>query len=160
MKLSIDRLREVMAYDHESGLFTWLITRGKARIGKQAGCPDHRGYMVCGIDGVRYYMHRLAMMHVTGYAPTAFVDHINGCRGDNRISNLRDVPHSINRQNQRVASRNSKSGVLGVRKFGNAYRATICVNSLPVHLGTFATPDEAQAAYLRSKRDLHPGCTI
>jgi hypothetical protein len=40
------------------------------------------------------------------------------------------------------------------------WRARIQVNGKGVHLGMFATPDEAHEAYLIAKRKLHEGCAI
>ena len=38
--------------------------------------------------------------------------------------------------------------------------ATISVGGRQSYLGTFATPEEAHAAYLAEKREKHQGCTL
>lgn len=159
-ELTVERLREVLRYDPETGVFHWLVSRGKAAVGAVAGCSDHRGYLVTGIDGKRYYLHRLAVACVTGKMPGELVDHLNGDRSDNRWINLRETTHAVNMQNQRAPSKNNMLGLLGVRRFGSNYRSAICVDGKPKHLGTFPTPDQAHEAYLAAKRQMHAGCTI
>lgn len=158
--LTVERLRGLLDYSQETGVFTWRESRGKAKAGAVAGCREHRGYIVISIDGVRYYAHRLAVLHMTGRWPAAFVDHRSGNKGDNRAAELRDVAHAVNQQNQRTASANNKLGVLGVRKFGKRFRSAICVGGAAKHLGTFDTPELAYDAYIAAKRRLHEGCTI
>lgn len=160
MSLTLERARVALRYDAETGLLHWLVSRGKARTGAVAGCPDERGYIVLSLDGKRYYAHRIAWLLMTGAWPAELVDHINGIKGDNRWSNLRDVTHEINQQNQRAASRNSRSGILGVRVFAGKHRAKITVNSSEVHLGTFDSAEAAGQAYLDAKRRMHKGCTL
>lgn len=65
-------------------------------------------------------------------------------------------------QNQRRAHANSTSGFLGVhyKARNNKWAAQIQVNKKRKHLGLFDTPEEAHAAYLKAKRELHDTCTI
>jgi hypothetical protein len=97
---------------------------------------------------------------MTGRWPNGVVDHINGDTSDNQWSNLRDVTHSVNCQNQRRAKRSNASGLLGVSFFDGKPRASISVDGRPIHLGTFDTPEAAHQAYVEAKRKLHAGCTI
>ncbi len=154
------RVQRLLSYDADTGVLTWLESRGKAKAGSVAGCADGRGYTVLSIDGKRHYAHRIAMLVATGVDPVHCIDHINGNKGDNRRVNLREVSHAINQQNQRTPSRNNRLGVLGVRRLRARFRATICVNSSPKHIGTFDTMEEAHSAYLAAKRAQHEGCTI
>ena len=43
---------------------------------------------------------RLAWLLTHGTWPAHVIDHINGDRHDDRIANLRDVPHAVNQLNQ------------------------------------------------------------
>jgi hypothetical protein len=159
-----ERLRELLHYAPETGAFTWRArSRNGVQVGAVAGCGHGEGYWFIGIDGRRYFAHRLAWLYVHGAWPTADIDHINGVRNDNRIVNLRDVTRSVNLQNQRRApNHNKSSGLLGAsfnaRKL--KWKSTIGVGGKPRHLGFFATAQEAHAAYVAAKRDVHAGCSI
>lgn len=155
-----ERLRELLDYDPETGIFHWKSRRGKAAAGKVAGCLDGRGYCVINVDRKRHYAHRLAWVYVNGGVRFC-IDHINGDKGDNRIANLRDVDCKTNRQNTRKAYASNKStGILGVRVLKGKYVSQIWVGGKDMHLGTFTTIEEAHAAYVEAKRLHHAGCTI
>lgn len=159
--LTSERLREVLGYDPETGVFTRRIARSwAARAGVVAGCVDGHGYTSIKIDGRIYGAHRLAWFWVHGVWPAKKIDHINGDRADNRICNLRDVPTSTNCQNQRRAQSHNKTGFLGVSPDRGRFRAAIWLDGKNLHLGMFDTPEQAHDAYLNAKRRLHDGCTI
>ena len=89
LRLTAERLRELLSYSPETGLFYWRVSKGSVAAGTQAGNPGVRGYIVIRIDGVPHYAHRLAWLHVHGEHPTGEIDHRNNNRADNSISNLR-----------------------------------------------------------------------
>lgn len=152
-----ERVRELLAYDPDTGVFTWRVSRGwNAKAGSVAGRIDGRGYAVIRIDSIEMNAHRIAWAYVYGAVPEAFIDHINGVRSDNRIVNLRLATHSENQQNQRAARSNSKTGYLGVRQFRDKFRAGISVNGKFIHLGLFKDPYSAHQAYIEAKRVHHP----
>jgi hypothetical protein len=62
---------------------------------------------------------------VYGTWPKNQIDHIDGDRANNRISNLRDVSQSINQQNLKRSRVRSKSGFLGVSPSFGRFRAAI-----------------------------------
>ena len=83
---------------------------------------------------------------MTGDWPGGEVDHLDGDALNNRWANLRVVTHHQNRMNNR-AYRNNRLGVRGVFRHPNGrYRAYIHPNGRLVHLGYFATLEEAQEA--------------
>ena len=155
------RLRELLDYDAETGVFTWRESRGGSNTGQVAGCPHPKGYIRICIDGRRYAAHRLAWLYVVGALPSGEIDHINGERNDNRIANLRDVSTQINQQNQRRARTNNRSsGLLGVTRKRGRWQAQIETNGKNVFLGCYSTKEDAHSAYLKAKRQRHDGCTI
>jgi hypothetical protein len=161
--LTAARLRELLDYDRETGVFTWRQSRPKAVSGRRAGCISKTlGYEMIGVEGVRYYAHRLAILHVTGEWPTHQVDHLDGLRSNNCYANLRDVAVGINAQNMRHARKHGKSGLLGANwnQRQKNWRAIITVDDKQTQIGTYATAEEAHAAYLEAKRRMHQGCTI
>ena len=119
---------------------------------KNAGKPafSHRmgaGYLHGGLLNKKLLAHRAVWCLATGRWPTATIDHINGNRKDNRICNLRDVPHAENCRNQPL-SRASTTGFTGVsfNRERNKYDAHIVVNGKTMHLGKFASLADARRA--------------
>lgn len=147
--LTAERLRERLTYDPDTGEFRW---RGRGL----AGSTNFEGYRVIKIDGRSYKAHRLAWLYAHGSWPSHQIDHLNGRRDDNRLSNLRDVPHIGNCQNRHGAQRNGSSGFLGVTASGTGrWVAQIGHGGTVKYIGTFDTPEAAAAAYRTTKRSLH-----
>lgn len=164
--LTAARVRELLSYDQETGVFRWLVDVGRwgrIKAGTDTGTPDFYGHLRIQVDGVLYYAHRLAWLHVTGQWPVGDIDHIDGTPANNRWSNLRDVPHKMNAENRRRAHRGKRSGLpigVSIDSRDGAFRADITVDGKARSLGRFKTPELASAAYLSAKRKLHKGCTI
>lgn len=161
MTLTAERLREVLAYDPETGHLTRIArVSSSTRIGDLAGTPSGMGYLQCRVDGRLYKCHRLAWLYVYGVWPKEMIDHVNGRRDDNRIENLRAVSRTTNMQNQRRAQRNNTTGLLGAHRDKTRYRSCIRADGRSTNLGSFGTAEDAHEAYLAAKRLLHGGCTI
>lgn len=153
-------IREHLTYDPETGEFFHSIRKLGTKLGSRAGRVNAQGYIDITINRQTYKAHRLAWFFVHGEWPKELIDHKNGIRTDNRITNLRDVSQSVNMQNRKKAQANSLSGFLGVRPHKKKWQAVITINGKSVPLGTYDTPEEAQQVYLTKKREVHPGCTI
>ena len=160
---TIEQLRHLLSYDPESGALIWATNRrGPIRAGDIAGKIDKNGYRQVMIAGKEYAAHRLCWAIHHGAAPAGMIDHINGDKSDNRISNLRDASRAINNQNLRSAHSRNCSGLLGVTfdKSRGRFVASIFSGGKKINLGRFLSADDAHAAYVKAKRELHPGCTI
>lgn len=156
--LTAEFLKNVLDYDPETGFFVWKQRFGKRGVpGKRAGTVDFNGYVVITINKKRHKAHRLAWLWMHGAWPEIAIDHINGERTDNRISNLREANWSENQHNRRL-QRNNKSGYPGVSWDRHAckWRAGIRVNALSQNLGGYDTKEEAYAAHLKAKALEHP----
>lgn len=151
-----ERAQELLSYDQETGVFSWLVTRGRVKAGSRAGQFIRKGYVIVVIDGQRHRAHRLAWLLTHGELPAEQIDHINGRRDDNRISNLRPATARQNSHNRYCASRHSSTGLLGVQKSGSGrWKAEIQVDGRRHRLGLFDEPSVAHAAYMRAKAILH-----
>lgn len=160
--LTADALRSMLDYNPSTGEFTRRCSGGGVTIGGVVGNVNSNGYLVIGMMGTKYRLHRLAWLHVHGVWPTGTIDHIDGNRANNAICNLRDVSQAVNKQNIRVATVASSSGILGVyfsqRRKG--YMASITMGDKQKRRGPYRTTMRAYAAYLELKRMHHEGCTL
>ena len=87
-------LHNLFEYDFETGILTWK------RTGKQAGWSDDRGYRVVAVNKIKYKVHRLIYFMFHRKDPgIKVVDHIDGDKANNRLTNLRAVKQSINIRN-------------------------------------------------------------
>ena len=82
----------------------------RARKGQVAGCLYQRGYYAIKINKKRYPLHHIIWLWHHGELPVHEIDHIDNDRGNNRIENLRDVPHSVNQHNRRDTKENGMFG--------------------------------------------------
>ena len=159
--ITVERLRELLCYDVETGVFTWRKAYGaRCAAGSKAGSLSVRGYVYIKLTGRSYQAHRLAWLYVHGEWPKHCIDHINGIHDDNRLSNLRDVTLSVNAQNKKKARADNSTGLLGVTKRASGYLAQIMTQGVARKLGIYDDPTAAHAAYLEAKRQMHSGCTI
>jgi hypothetical protein len=150
-RINASRLRELLDYDPETGVFTWLVsTSNRVRSGETAGTLDGR-YRQIKADGRIYRSHQLAWLWMTGEWPTGHLDHINGDPSDNRFTNLRPATSSQNGANSRRGV-NNKSGFKGVSWHAQAHRwrARIMVGRRQIFLGLFTDPTIAHAAYVEA----------
>jgi hypothetical protein len=145
MKLTQERLKELLHYDPDSGLFINKTTRATntSPEGSVAGTYVPAGYIRLCIDNKIYSAHRLAFLYMEGYIPKE-VDHDNQIKSDNRWCNLTAADHTTNSMNRSVQS-NSSSGHLGVLfdKNRNKWRVHIKVNQVQIFLGRFDNKEDA-----------------
>lgn len=159
--ISFEEAHRLLVYDASTGEMYWKIdVGGGSRAGDRAGYTTFWGYRQISIKCKMHFVHRLAWLMTYGEWPKGEIDHINGQRSDNRLSNLRDLDHALNAQNLRAPKSNNKSGFLGVSRKDRGWRATLKVNGKQLSLGVYATPEEAHKVYLEAKRALHEACSI
>jgi hypothetical protein len=149
--LTQKRLKEVLQYDPDTGVFLWkkqINPRGK--VGQVAGCVRSRGYRTIGIDGNRYYSGRLAWYYMTGSWPPHQIDHKDRDKSNDLWENLRLATESQNKMNQRNKPRRDKLP-RGVHKYGERYKAVFREKIL----GYFSTAQEAYSVYLAEAIKTH-----
>lgn len=154
---SPDLLRQLFKYDPETGALTWRERpremfqesfhwkRWNTRYAGRAASSAIRGYLRVTVGGKSRRAHRVIWALVHGAWPEGEIDHINGVRSDNRLVNLREVSRVINARNVSLNARNA-SGVTGVYRQGERWRAFIGIGGSNVSLGSFVTFAEAVAA--------------
>lgn len=107
---------EYLKYDETSSTgLRWIKKSGKRNhIGDIAGCKNTEGYFQTRLDKKLYMNHRIIFFLHHGYC-TEMIDHIDCCRTNNKIDNLREATHSENCSNAKL-NKNNKCGHKGIRK--------------------------------------------
>lgn len=144
--ITLERLKELLHYNPETGVFTWIKRR--------RGCKENKvgyivkGYLTICIDSRACSGHRLAFLYMTGAMPPNYIDHIDGNKSNNAWVNLRAATQSQNQFNASVNTK-SKTGLKGayLQKNSGKYAARTVFNGKRVFLGCFDTAIEAKQAY-------------
>lgn len=165
-------LRQLLRYELQTGKLFWrertpnmfsdaghtaehTCNRWNANYaGREAFTAVNRqGYKCGAVNDTQYKAHRIAWSIHFGSTPKDQIDHIDGDRINNRISNLREV---TNRQNSMSSARgkNNTTGYTGVSldKRRGKYRSYIKVNGRQIVLGYYDCPEAAHLAYIEAKR--------
>lgn len=146
--LTLERLKEILSYAPETGLFTRLCwVGGNARKDTIAGVEHDGRYIRISIDGKPYYAHRLAWLYMTGEWPEDDIDHkdLNGF--NNRWINLREATRTQNSGNVHKRCTNT-SGIKGIwwNKYHQKWTAEIMINQKKIHIGHFVVFEDAVKA--------------
>lgn len=167
-------LRQLLDYNPETGKLFWkerpvemFAQRGRVPREQGAKMWNNRwagreaftatgtaGYKVGALNFVNSSAHRVIWALHYGEWPKEQIDHINGIRDDNRISNLREVSDAENKKNTKRRADN-KSGQQGVSWYSKIQKwsAEIKVDGRKLRLGQFsALPDAIAARKLAEKK--------
>jgi len=150
-KIDVNRIREVLDYDKDTGNFYWKVRVAKCvHIGDLAGHKSSDGYWRICLDKKLYTAHRLAWVHVNGSIPDDMqIDHVNLIKTDNRIDNLRLASSSTNQANT-THDRKAISPYRGVQvthRKKHPWAAKIKIDGKLIHLGVFTNQEDAALAY-------------
>ena len=155
--LTQERLKDLFNYNPETGVFKRLVSASlNTKAGQIAGSANGKGYLRIMVDGKQHKSHRLAWLYVYGEFPSDQVDHINGVKDDNRLTNLRAVTNAENSKNVKMRISNT-SGTMGVYwdKPRGKWRAQIKANGKNKYLGIFK--DISEAIAVRKKAEILHG---
>lgn len=148
----IEKLRSALSLKPDTGVLVWRISSGSARAGKAASSVASTGYGRVKVDGVTYPSHRVVWALYHGEFPDGPIDHINGNRSDNRVSNLRRASNSQNQMNRGSAT--GRKGVTWSAARGK-WLARCAANGRRHHVGYFDDVESALAAYRAKAVELH-----
>ena len=102
-------------YDESSSTFLrWICSAKGTSIGDEAGCLNKRNnYHTVSVDKKSYLVHRVIVtLFDIPLTPELVVDHIDGNRLNNSISNLRVVSKQVNLRNKMKPATNT--GIKGI----------------------------------------------
>jgi len=181
-----DQLRQLFRYHQETGDLFWLprspdvfpqdsklspsvVARrwNTKYAGRKVDSIDtSTGYIRASLLGTRLYAHRIIWAMHYGAHPSNMVDHINGIKTDNRLSNLRAATMADNQHNRRVVpkvnGRATSSHYCGVylNRRNNRWIAKIRAydpieGSVQHGLGTYGCQTAAALAYDAAAKRLH-----
>lgn len=152
------KLKEMLDYDQETGLFKWRTRKANAVFpGDAAGCLNNFGYVRIGIGRKSYMAHRLAWLYCYGEWPETMIDHVNGNKSDNRITNLRKATRSQNTLNTKT-HRNQTSKIRGVDWVKNRkkWMVRIQIEGARKTIGLFSSLDDAIKARKEAEKLIFP----
>lgn len=154
--LTYSQAQALFAYDPATGVVTARIHRGRQspKVGEPVGSLNRDGYLTVMVARRNYMLHVVAWLLVHGCYPANDLDHRDGHRANNRLSNLRPATRSENNQNMARRSDNT-SGEPGVWQVRGRWRVRVTSHGTNHHVGYFDTLAEAKAARLAAKAKLH-----
>ena len=148
-QLTQARLKELLHYDPETGIFTWMEAAKRNNraivVGRRAGSLLSIGYRAIGVDGSSYLESRLAWLYMVGEHPECLIDHENHDTTDNTWKNLRPASHEQNARNKRL-NKNNTSGAKGITWYGpkKGWCARVFCEGESRYLGCFGDIDAAE----------------
>lgn len=157
-RISREHLMEILHYNPNSGLFTWIKPNSNATpVGSVAGWKT-RSTGAWRIDlgfGI-LPLPKLAFLYMTGKAPDEEVVHINRDVTDMSWANLRLATRSEMFQDMDYKHKKNKYGYTGVcfNPVSNKYYASITYQGRNYRTGLVDTPEQAGEDYKNAKSRL------
>lgn len=149
--------RPISSFNNARGIRSWLSTTS----GRQAGTVTSQGYVA--INFSENGSRRTLLAHRAAYAmghkldtslSGKIIDHLNGNKQDNRLSNLRLSSAKLNGLNALYPL--GASGLRGVtRHTDGRFRAKINEGPKTKHIGIFDSKEEAHQAYRAAASNTH-----
>jgi hypothetical protein len=156
--ISVEQLRQWLEYDAETGAIVWRVKRcGRAQTENAVRTPDRYGYLNITVDRRPYRLHTVAWaLHHGEWPPVGMeIDHINLCKTDNRICNLRLATKAQQRGNSaKLPNRSSKYKGVSWEKSRSVWHAAIEIAGRRRFLGRFKDENEAHVAYCRAADEI------
>ena len=145
----LDYVRSIFEVDVETGSVKRIYKKGGKRTENKL--PNDNGYILFNFNYnqriYKIYAHHIVWLFAYGEVPN-IIDHKNGDKLNNAISNLRLATPSQNQANTNKQNNNT-SGHKGVHwnKRNKKWVAKIGINGKGIYLGCFTNIDDAASAY-------------
>ena len=161
--LTPENLIKILRIDYNDYSLYWMdrddichAANSRLRHKKAFTSENKNGYRHGRINQRTYLAHRVIWAIHYGEWPNGEIDHINGCKTDNRIENLRIASPSENRCN-RGKQGNNTSGYKWVyfNKRLSHWYAEIRKDGKKVYLGSCKNPEDAHRLYTNSMEKYH-----
>ena len=146
-------IKDNLRYEKTTGKLYWKKNGIRRRMDREAGGIDKQGYRYLFVNRKWVNAAHVVWFIEKGCLPKKTMDHINGIRSDNRISNLRDVTMRDNATNTKI----HREGRLPGCHFCNytkKWRAQIKINGKRKCLGRYKTESAAHEAYTKTRMEL------
>jgi hypothetical protein len=101
------------------------------------------------------YLHKLIAEKFLGDQKQGAKKLVGAKNGDKLDCRLENLTYRTRAVASRQRKTSSSTGYTGVYQEHNRYRAVISVDSKPMHLGMFDTPEEAAAAYNKMSKEIY-----
>lgn len=142
-------------FEYKDGELYWKVSpSNNAAIGSKAGTTKAQ-YTMIGINGIRYYAHKIIFMIHHGYCPKT-ITFIDGDCQNCKIENLKEVTRSqlIAKTPRRIDNTSGYKGVSWSSKNKN-WIATLTKNGKTMFLGGFDNIKNAHKAYCEAANRYH-----
>ena len=142
-------------FEYKDGELYWKVSpSNNAAIGSKAGTTKAQ-YTMIGINGIRYYAHKIIFMMIHGYCPKliTFIDrNTRNCK----IENLKELTSSqlVAKVPRRIDNTSGYKGVSWSSRNKN-WVATITKNGKMMFLGGFDNIETAHKAYCQAANRYH-----
>ena len=123
-------------------------TWNKSFSGKQAFLRESNGYKVGEINNKPVKAHRAAWAFVYGEWPKMQIDHVDRCKTNNKICNLRHVTPQQNLWNSDAGRKKHKLIGAYFDKRRGTWFTYVRINGRKVYRGPFCSEKMANQAYL------------
>ena len=123
-----ERLKELVKYNKETGIFTHNVSRGGKKVGEYAGHVNNKHhYLELTLDGKKQKGHRMAYLYVLGKIPIQ-INHKDQNRNNNKWSNI-EPSNAQHNMKCKSKYKSNTTGITGVYKHANGkYQARISIN--------------------------------
>lgn len=135
----------------------WVVSKSGVNKGCIAGSLDKARYRKVYVAGQNLLAHRISWFMHHGVNPELSIDHIDGNKDNNAISNLRLAEFHQNQENMKMPITNT-TGFKGVYRNtgrGKPFCAQVKFKGKKYYLGSFDTAEGAKKAYDKKASELH-----